>query len=239
MASTSAHPSICKYFKPFYNKVFASAADTVLFPPKISLCQYNRRLHILRFHTALSIPIGSRRYSAPNLPALPAAKNQHTEPKLLNFWMDRFSVGHSAMISIGFGSGLPQRFFSFLSKLLVPHLTINLLQSDLYPHSCFWYIISIHSHCWFLHRNPLYLTTENSFFLLQLYKVEHKTARQWLCTSQTCFPWAGPKGLSIQTAICHSLTGQGRARSQRTCRERGAWCPGNSPSCLPEVSSTF
>lgn len=125
MACTSAHPlsiyeqlSICKYFKPFYNKVFESAADTVLFPPKIYLCQYNCRLHILRFHTALSIPIGSGRYSDPNLPALPAAKNQHMEPELLNFQMYRFGVDHSAMISRGFGSGLPQRFCPFFLNSL-------------------------------------------------------------------------------------------------------------------------
>lgn len=132
MASTSAHPlvgiyeqlSTYKYFKPFYNKVFESTADTVLSSPKIYLRWYNCCLQILRFHTALSVPIGSGRYSAPNHPASPTAQNQHTEPKLLNLQMYRFGVNRSAMISMHSGSDVPQMFCPFF--LNSPSLTLPL-----------------------------------------------------------------------------------------------------------------
>jgi len=115
----------------------------------------------------------------------------------------------------GFWISTSPQFLPFFYNLSVPHLTINLLMSDLYTCSFFWYIVFIHSCCLFLHRNPLCLSVGNPFFLLCLHGAEHKTATHQLCTSQTFFPRTGAKGLSIQTAACHSLSAQGQARSQR------------------------
>lgn len=63
--------------------------------------------------------------------------------------ISKSAVGHSAMTSMGLGSGPSE---VPLSLLFIPQFTIYLSKSDLYMHRFSWRAVFIHSCCSLLHR---------------------------------------------------------------------------------------
>lgn len=151
--------------------------------------------------------------------------------------ISKSAVGHSAMTSMGLGSGPSEVPLSLLFIPPIYHLPFQvwplhaqiLLKSSFHPFLLFTFA---QNHC---PEPPLYFSLVSSFPSLSV----QKTTRQRLCTSQTFFPQSGAKGKQQLAIPSHYKD----TNSLRICRNQGASCPGKHP-LLPAgvwlyVSSTF